>query len=115
MSILNISEVDGVPVDGGGMLAVYTPNLDIASTAIYNDMLLNGVEVDGGYVAWHPVVEAHAIYPKGFIATKFGKAFLWLEKDGATSECLPVPEVPDEACVPEVPDAFVAPAGGKPC
>jgi hypothetical protein len=114
--ILNIGEIDLATVDGGGRLfGIPLPHPEaVRSTAVYNDMVLNGIEVDGGYVAWHPVVEARAIFVKGFVATKINRAFLWHE-GGPTGECLVVPCVPDEFCAPEMPDEMVVPSGGKPC
>jgi hypothetical protein len=113
--IINISEVDMAALDGGGRLVPpRLPTPDEPHNALYNDMILNGVEVDGGYVPWHPVIEARAIYPFSFIATKFNTAFLWHE-GGPTGECLCVPYLPDLVCAPCVPDAVVVPSGGKPC
>ena len=116
MSILNFQAIDTVSIDGGGLLIIPPiPTPDEPHSAIYNDYVIDCCDINGGYVPWHPVTEARAIYAKGFIATKFGRAFLWRE-DSPSGECMTVPCVPDEVCVPCVPDELVvAPVGGKQC
>ena len=114
MSLINSAEYDLLPFNGGGAGAISALNA-LSSMAIPNEMVVNGIEVDGGNVPWHAVQEAFAIYLEGLVATKFAKILLWASETGATNECFCVAAMPDQMCVPCQPDTFCVPAKGGQC